>query len=120
MGRLREWFNGRMPVFQTGDAGSIPVSRSMEKNKRYWFVRKTYGYGWVPGTWEGWLVLGIYTGGMVSIFNKLDSQSHSGSDTLIAFFVPAVLLTVALLLISVIKGEKPRWQWGRKQNGSSE
>lgn len=32
MGRLREWFNGRMPVFQTGDAGSIPVSRSNSTN----------------------------------------------------------------------------------------
>ena len=27
---------------------------------RYWFVRKQFGYGWVPATWEGWLVLTLF------------------------------------------------------------
>lgn len=31
----------------------------MKKNK-IWFVNKTYGYGWTPATWEGWLVLLIW------------------------------------------------------------
>lgn len=80
--------------------------------KRYWFKRKKYGYGWTPATWQGWAVLGIYTGALVSLFLKIDRHSHSVSDTLINFVPLTLLLTLVLLAITYWKGEKPRWQWG--------
>ncbi|QQG49623.1 MAG: hypothetical protein HZB70_02365 [Candidatus Berkelbacteria bacterium] len=82
----------------------------MEKN--YWFRRKKYGYGWYPASWQGWLVLGVYTGGLVSIFLKIDGGSHSVSDSLIEFFLPLIGLTLVLLIITFVTGEKPRLQWG--------
>lgn len=92
----------------------------MEKTKRYWFVRKTYGYGWVPGTWEGWLVLGVYTGGLISIIMNIDHAPLANGGELVDFLLPALLFTVALLLITVIKGEKPRWQWGEQKKPGSD
>lgn len=86
--------------------------QSEETPKQYWFVRKRYGWGWVPARWQGWAVLGAYTGGLVSIFWNIDNRSHSVSNTLINFFLPLVGITVILLIITYLTGEKPRWQWG--------
>jgi hypothetical protein len=72
----------------------------MEKqNKKLWFKRKTYGLGWTPCSWEGWLVLIIYLIIIISIFRKIDLNSHSGSDTLIGFALPFIVLTIILIII---------------------
>ncbi len=26
-----------------------------------WFRRKTLGYGWAPCTWQGWMVMALFT-----------------------------------------------------------
>lgn len=84
-----------------------------------WFKRKTYGWGWYPSTWQGWAILGAYTGGLIATFRDIDSTSHSGSETLVGFFLPLAGLTVILLVITVLTGEKPRWQWpGDKSNNA--
>ncbi len=80
--------------------------------KKYWFKAKRYGWGWYPSSWQGWLIIGIYTFFAVAIFKDIDNASHSGSDTLIGFVLPFVLLTLILLLICYKTGEKPRWRWG--------
>ncbi|MCX6717702.1 MAG: hypothetical protein NTU76_03445 [Candidatus Taylorbacteria bacterium] len=36
---------------------------------KLWFKRKTYGWGWVPSSWEGWFVV---------ITKKVKSQNGSG------------------------------------------
>jgi hypothetical protein len=83
--------------------------------KKLWFVRKTYGWGWTPVTWQGWLIIVVYTIGILKIFKNVDSQSHSGSDTLIGFALPFIILTSLLIAICYLKGEKPKWQWGNKK-----
>lgn len=82
----------------------------MEKQPRYWFAAKTYGWGWgLPLTWEGWVVF-------LTFFVLL---------TLVTLFFPAdrdpirftglmTLLTVVLILICYAKGEPPRWRWGKE------
>jgi len=84
----------------------------MEKQKPYWFVRKRYGWGWTPSGWQGWLVLGLYTGGIISLLTKVDRGSDGASDPLINWVPQALLLTVVLLAITYIKGEKRRRQRG--------
>jgi phosphatidylserine synthase len=84
--------------------------------KKIWFRRKTYGWGWTPASWEGWLVMLVYFCLIIAIFQRIDAHSHSGSDTLIGFAVPFIALTVLLLLITYMKGEPPRWQWGQKDD----
>ncbi len=77
-----------------------------------WFKAKRYGWGWYPSSLEGWLVLGLYVILEVSSFIRIDSKSHSVSDTLINFIPLTLLLSIILILICYLKGEKPKWNWG--------
>ena len=72
-----------------------------------------YGWGWTPSTWEGWSALLVYGILVVALFRRADLASHSGSDTLIAFSLPFIILTVVLIAVTYWRGESPRWQWGR-------
>lgn len=81
---------------------------------KLWFRRKIYGWGWTPATWQGWLVLLLFTFLTIANFHRIDSVSHSVSDTLINFIPETFILTVILILICYLKGEKPKWQWGKK------
>lgn len=77
----------------------------------YWFKRKLYGWGWTPARPEGWISVVVYLVALTYFFLKADADSHSGSDTLIHFAVPFILLTTILIVTCRIKGEKPKWQW---------
>lgn len=83
--------------------------------KRYWFKAKRYGWGWYPGSWQGWLVLGIYLLLVFLDFHRIDSQSHSVSDVLINFIPNSFILTILLIVICYLTGEKPGWRWGDKK-----
>lgn len=72
------------------------------KNK-LWFVSKKYGWGWRPSTWQGWLVLFVYL-----IFNFLFFKKDDPY-----FYVKIILSTLILIGTCWLKGEKPRWRWGK-------
>ena len=80
-----------------------------------WFRRKSYGWGWTPVSWQGWLALVLYIAVNVLIFRLVDLHSHSNSDTLINFAPRFLLLTVGFYLICTFAGEKPKWQWGNHE-----
>lgn len=76
-----------------------------------WFKRKTYGWGWVPVTWQGWAVtLGYIL--LAFVFSLTIDDYSTTREVLFTFVLPLVLLTITLLRITYKKGEKPRWQWG--------
>ena len=80
----------------------------------YWFKRKMYGWGWVPATRQGWLVILAF---LVSIFLDSFMLDSIGSPTAqqVAMFYAKIFLTVIILLMICYKtGEKPKWQWGGK------
>lgn len=77
------------------------------KNNKIWFRRKLYGWGWTPTTWEGWLVVLIWAIIFTSLMSKMD---HEGLKNI--FF--AIVFTALLIFICYKKGEKPRWQWGKR------
>ncbi len=77
----------------------------MEKN--VWFKAKTYGYGWYPATWEGWLILILFILAEILIIEKIKS--------LIIIPISLILVTI-LIIISYKKGEKPKWRWGKNKN----
>lgn len=77
----------------------------------YWFKRKLYGWGWVPVTLQGWMVVGLYI--ILVILSVLTLNEDSAlPEVAFTFLLPLALLTFALIRICYKKGEPPRWQWG--------
>lgn len=79
---------------------------------KLWFRAKTYGYGWTPCSWQGWLVIALYVVLVLLTVRIADASSHSASDMLLVTVPLFILYTFLLILISWKKGEKPRWRWG--------
>ncbi len=78
----------------------------------YWFKRKLYGWGWTPARWQGWVVLLVFIALLFWNFFRLDADSHSVSDTIRPFIIQTFLLVALLIGLCLVKGERPRWQWG--------
>lgn len=76
-------------------------------NKKIWFRRKLYGWGWTPCTWEGWVALLVWVAVFVFTVSKLDHELFKN-------LIVIIVMTGILILICYKKGEKPRWQWGKR------
>ncbi len=86
--------------------------------KKLWFRAKTYGWGWTPSSWEGWLVIALY---LFSVFiyarSTVDKAlDGGGSGVPIYYHLLMAGATVLLIIVSYKKGEKPGWRWGKKEN----
>lgn len=82
--------------------------------KKPWFTTKRFGWGWgLPLKWQGWVVYIAYFGFVVWDFRRIDSASHSVSDTLYGFTPGLLVATILLIVICYLTGEKPRWRWGK-------
>jgi hypothetical protein len=76
---------------------------------RYWFPAKRYGWGWgLPITWQGWIVFGVYFALFVIGVFLFPPRGHTG-----AFVAYVVLITAGLVVVCYVKGEPPRWRWGK-------
>ena len=83
----------------------------MENGTRrtYWFPAKRYGWGWGwPSSWQGWVVLAAFVGLL-----GLASFLFPPKQSLGAFLVSVLVLAALLFGICWLKGEPPRWRWGR-------
>ncbi len=85
----------------------------------YWFKRKLYGWGWVPATWQGFMVVFIYISVVLLLASSLNNDSPT-NEVVFVFVLPTILLTITLLRICYKKGEKPKWQWGRQDDTQQE
>jgi hypothetical protein len=81
----------------------------VDESKNIWFKAKCYGFGWYPATWQAWSVLVIWA----ILFILIVSRAESEKETMFKVVIPATLITVALIIISYLKGEKPCWRWGK-------
>lgn len=80
--------------------------------RKYWFPAKRYGWGWGPPcAWQGWVVLLAYFALVVGGIPVL--QATEGSLVYIAY---AVALTVGLIAICWLTGERPRWRSGGRED----
>jgi len=82
----------------------------MPDEQKYWFPAKRYGWGWgSPSSWQGWLVLVVYFG-LLGL-----GVLRFRSDRDLYFFLAFVgLLSVLLVAICWLKGEPPKWRWGKR------
>jgi len=82
----------------------------MSKHPGYWFPAKRYGWGWgLPTTWQGWVVIGIYAGVIGTAAIVLPPSREPA-----LFTASVVLLSLLLTAVCWIKGEPPRWRWGKR------
>lgn len=72
-----------------------------------WFKRKTYGYGWTSTTWQGWAIIVVW---LISFYLVI-----TGINSELVKLVSILILTGILIFVSYKKGERPRWQWGEKE-----
>lgn len=78
-----------------------------------WFKAKLYGWGWTPVSWQGWLSTFVYCVGIVTFFSLVDINNRSVSETLLWFVIPFAVFTGLFVALCYLKGEKPRWRWGK-------
>lgn len=83
--------------------------------KELWFKNKTYGWGWTPVTWQGWAVTIAYIV-LLILFGLTVDDNSTIREMVFTYFLPVIILTTTLIRICYKKGEKPRWQWGNKNN----
>lgn len=92
------------------------------KKRPLWFRTKTYGWGWVPVTWQGWAITlafsFVFVVSTVAFMGWLEAAQDTKVDawTLIfgifQFLAVVTVLIFSLHAICIRYGEKPRWRWG--------
>ncbi len=68
--------------------------------KTPWFKR--FGILFIPATFMGWLILLAGIAYAVYIFIKIDSKSHSVSDTLMSFVINLIIIITLYSLVAFI------------------
>lgn len=87
--------------------------------KKLWFKAKSYGWGWMPSSWQGWLIIAIYAifiTGATSWVTKRAGGGFIERSGVIIFIGVIILATAILIGICYAKGERPRWRWGKDDN----
>lgn len=80
-----------------------------ETTPTYWFPAKRYGWGWgPPRVWQGWLVLGTFV--ILLLVGGVSILPWLGAPWFVAY---SFALCLGLMAICWVKGERPRWRWGR-------
>ncbi len=85
--------------------------------KKLWFTARSYGWGWTPASWEGWLAITIYFILFAHIMRNIIALADAGRFEgmwMIVSFGRILLITIALLLVCYLKGEKPHWNWKKR------
>ena len=77
------------------------------KMTKYWFAPKTYGYGYVPISVEGWLatliliLIGIFLAYLNSFFNPYEIKFYNGLLFLVEILVLGFVLEVRIVIGSL-------------------
>lgn len=82
-----------------------------------WFKNKNYGYGWYPASWQGWVVLAVYVILLTYLIKNFlpNTNSKEIPPELWWYLAKVFGLTIVLIIIARITGEKPEWRWGGKK-----
>lgn len=82
-----------------------------------WFKAKTYGWGWQPATWHGWVLTLIFLVYLIwLVYSSFVNPGTGGTSSFYMRFVSAIVIFV---VIAALTGEKPRWQWGDKSKNTT-
>lgn len=88
----------------------MAVREQRVRDASIWFPGKRYGWGWgLPVHPMGWVTLAVYVAGVVGL-SLLFPPHRVG---LWGFYGVIAVPTAALLVVCLLKGERPRWRWGK-------
>ncbi len=83
--------------------------------KKIWFPAKKYGWGWgLPCAWQGWIVLAVFV-----VLLCVTSALLLPSGHFALYITSAAVLCISVLVICLIKGERPRWRWGDSESSQA-
>ena len=86
------------------------MTEQQTQQRRYWFPAKPYGWGWgMPSAWQGWLVLALF-----AALLGLGMLMFPPAQARLAYSLYVAALGAALVAVCWLKGEPPRWRWGKK------
>lgn len=86
---------------------------------RYWFKRRRYGYGWVPTTWQGGLVVAVFLFVLILGLVLLKDVPENTYTKEVGYYLALVFgSAILMILISYLKGPRPKWRWGKKPTDS--
>ena len=96
-------------VISSNEPRRNPPAQIMSPEKRtIWFPAKTHGWGWSPPVcWRGWVVIMTY-------LLLLAGGAYVFPMGRLGFVFYVIGLSVALTAVCWLKGEKPAWRWGKK------
>jgi hypothetical protein len=79
-----------------------------DDDRKYWFRAKKYGWGWTtPATWQGWTIYAAYFAAIAGCLVSIQTESQRA--------ICIVSITALLIIVVVLKGERPlAWRWGKK------
>ncbi len=91
-------------------------------NMKYWFKQKTYGYGWVPVRWQGWLMTLLFVGMIIlSAYTNNFFSDEPTFEQVARYFFDIIILTALFMLIFKGKAKgKMKWRWGNTADDSLE
>lgn len=82
-----------------------------QRNSRYWFKAKRYGFGWYPASRQAWVILCVY----FVVFGILMWIFETNVEKYMIFYSVSVFcITAILVYISYKTGEPAKWRWGDK------
>ncbi len=84
------------------------------KEQKLWFRAKSFGWGWYPITWQGWIATIAYVLLIVMTVSEVDKNTPV-QQIIKDFLVPFVLSSTLFFMLAWKTGERPTWQWGFKR-----
>lgn len=87
------------------------------KIKKYWFKRRLYGFGWTPTCWQGWATVAVFL--IIFVVGKkmlIDNQVIKFLDGETIYSVVLTIAIICLVVVSLYKGPKPKWRWGKSKD----
>lgn len=82
---------------------------------KLWFKAKSYGWGWTPVTWQGWVIVLVFVVYEVFLSLLIGNSFDSRAGVTTFLFLTALAVSV-LIAICLQFGETPHWSWGEKQS----
>jgi len=90
----------------------------MAESRHLWFKARRYGWGWIPVTWQGWVIFAVYllvVAACAILLLPANADSVEHTVHVVSFCLLFLSATLIFVGICYAKGEMPRWQWGEKE-----